>query len=121
MTSQCLGKDARTILLHSDKLFCCSYTVERKDLSDTSADWLVIQRDLDRTSFKYKDYDVGRDYLYRVRASNEYGESDPSMVASYYAKAGWWTIFGQLYILAYCILKRTQMRAYQIFAALYII
>ena len=65
-----------------------SYTVERKDLSDTSADWLVIQRYLDRTSFKYKDYDVGRDYLYRVRASNEYGESDPSMVASYYAKTG---------------------------------
>ena len=75
---------------HLNWLWLCffRYVVERKDLGDVASDWLVVSRDLENTTVTLTDFDVGRDYLYRVRASNTVGLSEPSMVASYHAKTG---------------------------------
>ena len=53
----------------------------------------MVSRDLENTTVTLTDFDVGRDYLYRVRASNTVGLSEPSMVASYHAKTGEYKIF----------------------------
>ena len=63
------------------------------DLGDVASDWLVVSRDLENTTVTLTDFDVGRDYLYRVRARNTVGLSEPSMVASYHAKTGEHKIF----------------------------
>ena len=68
------------------------YIIERKDLGDVASDWTIVSRDLADTTLTLTDFDVGRDYLYRVRANNDYGLSEPSMVASYHAKSGSWRI-----------------------------
>lgn len=69
-------------------MYIYRYVIEKKDLSYHTGDWDVAYKDVDGESFAMKDYIPERDYLYRVRATNEFGESDPSMVASYYGRPG---------------------------------
>lgn len=67
-----------------------SYLVERKYLErmGTFSEWSVIYRDLSDTSIRIKEFDAEKDSLYRVRAENEYGLSEPSMCITFYGKPG---------------------------------
>jgi hypothetical protein len=61
-----------------------SYTVERKQETDTL--WAVVGSDVDESRYQYRPLfsdesaEVGRKYLYRVKAKNETGQSDYSNV-----------------------------------------
>ncbi|KAK2186867.1 hypothetical protein NP493_186g03131 [Ridgeia piscesae] len=61
------------------------YIIERKDISHTSATWESVQTTED-TSVDVRKFDPTKDYLYRLRAENDFGLSDPSMSVSYYGK-----------------------------------
>ena len=61
-----------------------SYTVERKQETDTL--WAVVGSDVDESRYQYRPLfsdesaEVGKKYLYRVKAKNETGQSDYSNV-----------------------------------------
>ena len=61
-----------------------SYTVERKQETDTL--WTVVGSDVDESRYQYRPLfsdesaEVGKKYLYRVKAKNETGQSDYSNV-----------------------------------------
>lgn len=78
------------ILISLINLNYCRYIVERKHLDrmGTFSDWTDVYRGLVDTSLTLKDFDVEKDCLYRVRAENEFGVSDPSMCATYYGRIG---------------------------------
>lgn len=62
-----------------------SYIVERKTESGT--DWAVLGTDVDESRYQYRPLfsdesaDIGKKYLYRVKAKNETGQSEYSNVA----------------------------------------
>jgi hypothetical protein len=62
-----------------------SYIVERKTESDT--DWAVLGTDVDESRYQYRPLfsdesaEIGKKYLYRVKAKNETGQSEYSNVA----------------------------------------
>jgi hypothetical protein len=62
-----------------------SYIVERKTESDTS--WAVAETDADESRYQYRPLfsdqsaEIGKKYLYRVKAKNETGQSEYSNVA----------------------------------------
>ena len=60
--------------------------MERKDISFVSSSWEMVQSGIEPTTLRIEKYDPRKDYLYRVRAENEYGRSDASMSVSYYGK-----------------------------------
>ena len=61
--------------------------IERKDLTIPSSVWEKIHSSLEDTMLNIQDgFDPERDYLFRIRAQNEYGLSDPSMPATFYGK-----------------------------------
>ena len=63
------------------------YAIDRKDISSLSRDWEMIESNIDGLSLQLKSFNPETDYLFRIRATNEYGTSDPSMAVSYYGKA----------------------------------
>ena len=65
---------------------CISYIVERR--VPPSKRWIEIGSDLTKLSHVMKDYKSQKDYMFRIRASNDYGISEPSMSASLVAKPG---------------------------------
>ena len=62
------------------------YIVERRN--PPSKSWIEIASDVRETKFIMKNYKPEKDYMFRVRASNDYGISDPSMSATHFAKPG---------------------------------
>ena len=58
------------------------------DRCPPSKHWIEIAMDLKELSFHMKNYRCDKDYMFRVRASNEYGISEPSMSATLFAKPG---------------------------------
>ena len=60
------------------------YVVERR--CPPSKNWLEIASDVRETEFTMKDYRAEKDYMFRIRASNEYGISDPSLSATVFSK-----------------------------------
>jgi len=44
------------------------------------------------TTYVMKDYRPEKDYMFRIRAGNEYGVSDPSMSSTLFAKSGKWHV-----------------------------
>jgi len=60
------------------------YIVERR--CPPSKNWLEIATDVKDTSYTMKDYRPEKDYMFRIRASNEYGISDPSLSATVFSK-----------------------------------
>jgi hypothetical protein len=62
------------------------YTVERR--CPPSKNWLEIASDVKETSYIMKDYRSEKDYMFRIRAGNEYGVSEPSMSTTTFAKLG---------------------------------
>ena len=68
------------------------YVVERR--CPPSKNWLEIASDLRDTGYVMKDYRPEKDYMFRIRATNEYGISDPSLSATVFSKQP-----GTLYLL----------------------
>ncbi len=62
------------------------YMVERRTLP--SLHWKQLQTGIPDISFPIKEYDVKKDYMYRVTAFNDYGVSEPTGAVSAYAKTG---------------------------------
>jgi hypothetical protein len=62
------------------------YTVERR--CPPSKNWIEVASDLKETTWFMKDYRPEKDYMFRIRATNEYGISDPSMSATLFATPG---------------------------------
>ncbi|XP_064646398.1 twitchin-like isoform X5 [Lineus longissimus] len=62
-----------------------TYIIEVRDQSGN--EWRKLAGDIRDTSYVIKDLLPDRDYLYRVRAQNEYGVSDPSLPVMKYRKA----------------------------------
>ena len=60
------------------------YIVERR--CPPSKNWLEIATDVKDTSYTMKDYRPEKDYMFRIRAGNEYGISDPSLSATVFSK-----------------------------------
>jgi len=60
------------------------YIVERR--CPPSKNWLEIATDVKETSYTMKDYRPEKDYMFRIRASNEFGISDPSLSATVFSK-----------------------------------
>ena len=60
------------------------YVVERR--CPPSKNWLEIASDVRDTAYTMKDYRPEKDYMFRIRASNEYGISDPSLCATVFSK-----------------------------------
>lgn len=60
------------------------YVVERR--CPPSKNWLEIASDVKDTSFTMKEFRPEKDYMFRIRAGNEYGVSDPSMSATLFAR-----------------------------------
>jgi len=77
----------------------CSYIIERKNLGRGAIDqWVEIERGVSETRRRLTGYEPQVDCLYRIRAANEFGVSDPTMPASYYGKPS--TLYSpQLYFL----------------------
>lgn len=49
---------------------------------------MEIASDVKDTTFVMKEYRPEKDYMFRVRAGNEFGISEPSMSATIFAKPG---------------------------------
>jgi hypothetical protein len=63
------------------------YIIERKALGRGALDeWFEIERNITDTKHRLTGYDPQLDCLYRIRAANEFGISDPSLPVSYYGK-----------------------------------
>ena len=60
-----------------------TYIVERR--SPPNKKWIEVAMDLKTTSWFMRDYKPEKDYMFRVRAQNQYGMSDPSMSATLFA------------------------------------
>ena len=63
-----------------------SYIIERKDLGRGATDWIQIFKSITETVYMISGYSPEKDCLYRIRAENEFGISDPSMSSTYYGK-----------------------------------
>ena len=79
----CCGRCALTT--HTEPSDCCVCCIDR---CPPSKHWIEIAMDLKELSFHMKNYRCDKDYMFRVRASNEYGISEPSMSATLFAKPG---------------------------------
>ncbi len=62
------------------------YIVERRN--PPSKSWLEIATDLEECTYVMKNYRPEKDYMFRIRAGNQYGISDPSTSATMFAKPG---------------------------------
>lgn len=62
------------------------YIVERR--CPPSKSWIEVGTDLKTCEFTMKNYKPEKDYMFRIRAANDYGISDPSMTNTIFAK-GW--------------------------------
>jgi hypothetical protein len=63
------------------------YIIERKALGRGALDeWFEVERNVSDTKHRLTGYDPQLDCLYRIRAANEFGISDPSLPVSYYGK-----------------------------------
>lgn len=62
------------------------YVVERR--CPPNKNWMEIASDVKDTTFVMKEYRPEKDYMFRVRAGNEFGISEPSMSATIFAKPG---------------------------------
>ena len=62
------------------------YVVERR--CPPSKNWLEIATDVKDTTYIMKEYRPEKDYMFRIRAGNEYGVSDPSMSSTLFSKIG---------------------------------
>ena len=84
--SHCVG-----VLCHTLSVSCVRYVVERKDLSVAGTEWRPVSgspTENTKLSFPTSDFLPDRDYLYRIKATNEYGTSNPSMPVSWCGKSG---------------------------------
>ena len=70
---------------HKTNIFTFRYVVERRTLP--RLDWKRIHLGIEDTRQFIDRYDIRKDYMYRVIAVNEFGESDPSNSLSVYAKS----------------------------------
>lgn len=61
-----------------------TYTIERRELP--SGDWQETKNDIKETNFVIDDYEIDRDYMYRVKAQNQQGFSEPTLSLTYFAK-----------------------------------
>ena len=52
------------------------YNIEMKDPYTQS--WKVHKRDLEDSTFKFKNFPTDKDYCFRIRAINDFGKSEPS-------------------------------------------
>lgn len=57
-----------------------TYIVEKREPPHTS--WSVIADDLTENEFDVIGLNTDRDYMFRVRAKNQYGTSEPTMACS---------------------------------------
>lgn len=65
----------------------CSYIIERKDLARSgNTDWVQVFSRIPDTTFTMAGYNPEKDCLYRIRAENEYGVSEPSMSTTHYGR-----------------------------------
>ncbi len=62
------------------------YVVERR--CPPSKHWIEIGQDIYETTWVMKGYKPEKDYMFRVRAGNDYGISDPSMSNTLISKPG---------------------------------
>lgn len=53
-----------------------------------TGDWIQIQADIIATVLNLNEFSPTKDCLYRIRAANQFGISDPSMSVTYYGKSG---------------------------------
>ena len=60
------------------------YIVERR--CPPSKNWIEIASEIKDTEYEMHDYRPEKDYMFRIRAGNEYGMSDPSMSATLFTK-----------------------------------
>ena len=49
-------------------------------------EWIECVAEWTDATFEFKDYNPEKDYMFRVKAYNEYGTSDPSMSTQLFAK-----------------------------------
>ena len=70
-------------------LFCNFRSCDR---CPPSKSWIEIATDLKELTFTLTNYKSEKDYMFRVRASNDYGVSDPSPSATLFAPSGVYTI-----------------------------
>ncbi|CAD5121391.1 DgyrCDS9913 [Dimorphilus gyrociliatus] len=61
-----------------------TYAVERRELP--SGDWTEAKKDIKETYLLIDDYEIDRDYMYRVKAQNTAGFSEPTLSLTYFAK-----------------------------------
>ncbi|GAB1597543.1 obscurin-like [Argonauta hians] len=61
---------------------CISYIIEIRE--PPALQWNTFVSDLSETSHNITDINSEQDYMFRVRAANEYGASDPSLPATLY-------------------------------------
>ncbi|ESO11844.1 hypothetical protein HELRODRAFT_166915 [Helobdella robusta] len=60
------------------------YVVERR--CPPSRNWIEIANDIKDTKYIMNEYRSEKDYMFRIRAGNEFGVSDPTLAASVFAK-----------------------------------
>ena len=53
-----------------------------------SKTWIEVATDVKECEFVMPNYRPEKDYMFRVKACNEYGISDPSLSTSLFAKPG---------------------------------
>lgn len=63
-----------------------TYVVERR--CPPSKKWIEVAMDLKDTTWTMTDYKPQKDYMFRIRAQNEFGMSDPSMSATLFSTPG---------------------------------
>lgn len=62
------------------------YIVERR--CPPSKNWIEIATDVEETRHVMSEYKAEKDYMFRVRAFNDHGISEPSLSTTLFAKAG---------------------------------
>jgi hypothetical protein len=60
------------------------YVIERR--CPPSKNWIEVASDLKECSYTMKDYRCDKDYMFRIRAGNDYGISDPSLSNTLFAR-----------------------------------
>ena len=62
------------------------YIVERR--CPPSRNWIEIASELKDSHYLMKEYHSEKDYMFRVKARNKFGVSEPTMATTLYAKLG---------------------------------
>ena len=62
------------------------YIVERR--CPPSKNWIEIATDVEETKYVMSEYKAEKDYMFRIRASNQYGMSEPSLSTTLFSKPG---------------------------------